>query len=155
MCSRGLWLGANASVWWLRRACMRTDMSIQQWSMCSVRYLVGPTVNQEILLYIFRVPIYLISLYLLLIYIHLKFTSLQVTYVSDNLIFFMMLLKKRWHGSERSRKKKNNTAPWWFEKPKKLFGAKGGSWRLKKMETTVYQSNIKKNIAGKVYLNTG
>ena len=44
-------------------------------------------------------------------------------------------------GSERSRKKKN-TAPRWFEKQEKILGAKGGSWRSKKMETTVYQSNI-------------
>ena len=44
-------------------------------------------------------------------------------------------------GSERSRKKKN-TAPRWFEKQKKILEAKGGSWRSKKMETPVYQSNI-------------
>ena len=43
-------------------------------------------------------------------------------------------------GSESSRKK--NTAPSWFEKQGKILGAKGGSWRSKKMETTVYQSNI-------------
>ena len=44
--------------------------------------------------------------------------------------------------SERSRK---NTAPRWFEK-QKILGAKGGSWRLKKMETTVYHTNIRKNV---------
>ena len=44
-------------------------------------------------------------------------------------------------GSERSRKKKK-TAPRWFEKQKKILGDKGGSWRSKKMETTVYQSTI-------------
>ena len=45
-------------------------------------------------------------------------------------------------GSERSRKKKN-TAPWWLEKQEKILGAKGGSWRSKRMETTVYQLNIR------------
>ena len=44
-------------------------------------------------------------------------------------------------GSERSRKKKN-TAPRWFEKQEKILRMKGGSWRSKKMETTVHQSNI-------------
>ena len=46
-------------------------------------------------------------------------------------------------GSERSRKK-NNTAPRWFEKQEKILGAERGSWRSKKMETTVYHniSNI-------------
>ena len=44
-------------------------------------------------------------------------------------------------GSEKSRKKKN-TAPRWFEKQEKIFWAKGGSWRSKKMETTVHQLNI-------------
>ena len=44
-------------------------------------------------------------------------------------------------GGERSRKKKN-TAPRWLEKQEKILGAKGGSWRSKKMVTTVYQSNI-------------
>jgi hypothetical protein len=44
--------------------------------------------------------------------------------------------------SERSRKK--TTVPWWFEKQKKILGAKGGSWRSKQMETTVYQSKIRK-----------
>ena len=42
---------------------------------------------------------------------------------------------------ERNRKKKN-TAPRWLEKQEKILGAKGGRWRSKKMETTVYQSNI-------------
>ena len=46
-------------------------------------------------------------------------------------------------GSERSRKKKN-TASRWFEKEKKILGAKGRSWRSKKMETTVYPINIRK-----------
>ena len=41
--------------------------------------------------------------------------------------------------SEMSRKKKNR-APWWFKNQKKILGAKGGSWRSKEMETTVYQS---------------
>ena len=44
-------------------------------------------------------------------------------------------------GSERCRKKKN-TAPRWFEKQMKILGAKGVSWRSKKMETTVCYSNI-------------
>ena len=35
-----------------------------------------------------------------------------------------------------------NRAPRSFEKQKKILGAKGRSWRSKKMETTVYQSNI-------------
>ena len=42
--------------------------------------------------------------------------------------------------SERSRKK--NTAHWWFQKQKKILVGIGGSWKSKKMETTVYESNI-------------
>jgi hypothetical protein len=40
-------------------------------------------------------------------------------------------------------KKKKNTTPWQYEKQEKILGAKGGSWRSKKMETRVYQLNIK------------
>ena len=61
-------------------------------------------------------------------------------------------------GSERNRrkkkkKKKKNTVPWWFEKQKKIFGAKGGSWRSKKMETIVYQSSIRKKYKLSMYLD--
>ena len=42
-------------------------------------------------------------------------------------------------GSESSTK---NTAPRWFEKQKKILGFKGGSWKSKKVETIVYQSNL-------------
>ena len=40
--------------------------------------------------------------------------------------------------SERCMK---NTAPWLFEK-QKILGTKGESWRLKKVETIVYHTNI-------------
>ena len=47
-----------------------------------------------------------------------------------------------WRTNERSeRSRKKNTAPWWIEKQKMTLGANGRSWRWKKMETTVYQSN--------------
>ena len=39
---------------------------------------------------------------------------------------------------------RTNTAPWWIQKQKKILGAKGGSLRSKKMETTIYQSRIRK-----------
>ena len=49
------------------------------------------------------------------------------------------LLWKTDDTSEISSKNKN-TVHWWFEK--KMFAAEGGSWRSKKIETTLYQSNI-------------
>ena len=63
---------------------------------------------------------------------------------TTTLLFSLNRIMEYWRtddGSERSRKKKI-TAPRWFEKQEKILGAKGGSWRSKKMETTVYQSNI-------------
>ena len=44
--------------------------------------------------------------------------------------------------SRKKKKKKKKTAPRWFEKQEKILGATGGSWKSKKMETTVFQSNI-------------
>ena len=52
-----------------------------------------------------------------------------------------------WHwrtDDESETSMKKNTDPWWFEKQENILGAKRGSCRSKKMETTVYQSNIKK-----------
>ena len=48
-------------------------------------------------------------------------------------------------GSERSRKKKN-TASWWCEKQKKILGAKGRSWRLKKDRNNSLSIEYKKGI---------
>ena len=50
-------------------------------------------------------------------------------------------LEGRWL-NEMSWKKKN-AVPWRFEK-QETMGAKGGSWRSRKVEKTVYQSNIRK-----------
>ena len=46
-------------------------------------------------------------------------------------------------GNERNRKK-NITAPWWIEKQKKISEVTGASRISKNVETTAYQSNIRK-----------
>ena len=65
-----------------------------------------------------------------------KKKSIVLVIFWNKIAFFMMSLK------EVKRIGRKNMAPSLYEKYKKILGAKGGSWRSKKTETTVYQSNM-------------
>ena len=53
----------------------------------------------------------------------------------------MVRLKDRWLKWKECEKEGEHRSLV-FEKQNKVLGAKGGSWRSKKMEVTIYQSNI-------------
>ena len=60
----------------------------------------------------------------------------------EEIAFFVMTLKDRGQ-NWKEYEEEEETAPWWFETQNNTMGAKGENLKSKKIETSVYQSNIR------------